>query len=358
MRYDIDQLKKRSIIDVANDLGIPIKRCSQYVWELQEHDSFKIFTQTNTFKWFSRDLYGTVIDFVQLQANVDFMTAMNYLENNEFTTVKQENYMRDPFSYYLKPYESPKLDKTIYYLNQVRGISSETIQEFIDRGLIAQARQKSGTKLQDVLVFKYLNTNRATGQEALEGAGTVTISYDRNFKAEKKIMKNSNGMLGLSFDIGQPKRLIFFEAPIDLMSYYDLFKQELSDVRLVAMDGLKKVVIARYTLELIGELKGKPDYIQTVERSQIPRQLDAVIHTTSFFKENPDLITLAIDNDEKGRAFANKLLEQGLPVKTHLPNNLGRDKMDWNDVLKFHHQKSEKEISQQRQISVEQEMNL
>ena len=53
-------------------------------------------------------------------------------------------------------------------------------------------------------------------------------------------MTHSDGMMGLTLDIGQPKRLVFAEAPIDLMSYYEAHKESLKDVRLVAMDGLKR----------------------------------------------------------------------------------------------------------------------
>lgn len=358
MRYDIEQLKKRSIIDVANDLGIALKRNSEHVWELEDHDSFKIFTQTNTFKWFSRDMYGTVIDFVQLHANVDFVTAMNYLANNEFTTVKKESYKREPFRYYLQPYESQNLQKSLYYLTEVRGLSKQTVADFLKRGLISQAKQKNGTAIEEVLVFKYFNTNRSTGKSSLEGAGTVTLSYDKAFKSEKKIMRNSDGMLGLSFDVGKPNRLIFFEAPIDLMSYYELHKHQLSNVRLVAMDGLKKAIIARYSLELIGELKGKPDYIQTVERTAIPRQFDAVANSTKFFEENPNFITLAVDNDQAGRDFSNKLLQQNIPIKKELPNNLGLEKMDWNDLLKIQRSQQQSLVYQPTKHQVRQTVEM
>ena len=48
-----------------------------------------------------------------------------------------------------------------------------------------------------------------------------------------------DGSTGLNIDVGTPERLIFLEAPIDLMSYYELNKNRLENVRLVSMDGLK-----------------------------------------------------------------------------------------------------------------------
>ena len=61
----------------------------------------------------------------------------------------------------------------------------------------------------------------------------------------------------LVFDIGNPKRLIFCESVIDMMSYYQLHQKELYDVRLISMEGLKLSVIAYQTLRLAAEEQGK-----------------------------------------------------------------------------------------------------
>ena len=59
----------------------------------------------------------------------------------------------------------------------------------------------------------------------------------------KKILKGSHGHIGVSVSIGQPQRLVFCESVIDLMSYYELHKESLSNLRLVSMEGLKTSVI-------------------------------------------------------------------------------------------------------------------
>ena len=68
----IKAVKQKSILDVAESLGYSFRRLSGQVYEHPEHDSFRIFADTNTFKWFSRDIQGDVIDFVQLVAGVSF----------------------------------------------------------------------------------------------------------------------------------------------------------------------------------------------------------------------------------------------------------------------------------------------
>ncbi|VFA67930.1 Uncharacterised protein [Streptococcus agalactiae] len=40
------------------------------------------------FKWFSRDIQGDVIDFVQLVAGVSFKEAVSYLETGDFELTK------------------------------------------------------------------------------------------------------------------------------------------------------------------------------------------------------------------------------------------------------------------------------
>ncbi|TVV59151.1 DNA primase, partial [Streptococcus pneumoniae] len=48
---EIEECKQISILDVANRLGISFKQVSSRVYEHPEHDSFRIFSTTNTFKW-------------------------------------------------------------------------------------------------------------------------------------------------------------------------------------------------------------------------------------------------------------------------------------------------------------------
>ncbi|MGC4431115.1 toprim domain-containing protein, partial [Streptococcus suis] len=147
----------------------------------------------------------------------------------------------------------------------------------------------------------------------------------------KKIMRHSDGLAGFHLDIGTPKRLVFTEAPIDLMSYYELHKDSLSDVRLVAMDGLKKGVISRYTADLLTD----GQYSKTMPRESIRGALDNIHQTTRILKDTPNLITLAVDNDEAGWGFIEDLQADGIPIAVDIPPlKEKQDKMDWNDYLK------------------------
>lgn len=166
-------------------------------------------------------------------------------------------------------------------------------------------------------------------------------------------MKGSHGHVGISFDIGTPKRLIFCESVIDMMSYYQLHQKQLSDVRLVSMEGIKLAVIAYQTLRLAAEEQGKLDFLDTVKPSRLTNYLYAIKDTTTYFKKHPEMIMLAVDNDEAGREFCQKLSEKGLPIIQELSPLQGFEtKSDWNDLVKQQREISLGEVIQSTQAQV------
>ena len=325
-------VKQKAILDVAESLGYSFRRLSGHIYEHPDHDSFRIFADTNTFKWFSRDIQGDVIDFVQLVSGVTFKEAVSYLETGDFeqATVIEETYQ--PFQYYL--HEEP-FQQARTYLKDIRGLSNQTINSFGRQGLLAQATYQA----ESVLVFKSFDHNGTLQAASLQGLVKNEEKHDRGYL--KKIMKGSHGHVGISFDIGNPKRLIFCESVIDMMSYYQLHQKQLLDTRLVSMEGLKLSVIAYQTLRLAAEKQGKMSFLDTVKPSRLSHYLQAIQETTTFFHTHSNVLTLAVDNDEAGREFCQKLSDKGLPITKDLPPLQGLEtKSDWNDIVK-----QQKEIS-------------
>ena len=328
----IKAVKQKAILDVAESLGYSFRRLSGQIFEHPDHDSFRIFADTNTFKWFSRDIQGDVIDFVQLVAGVTFKEAVSYLETGDFEQAKVIEETYQPFQYYL--HEEP-FQQARTYLNEVRGLSNQTINTFGRQGLLAQATYQ----VESVLVFKSYDHNGILQAASLQGLVKNEERHKRGYL--KKIMKGSHGHVGISFDIGKPKRLIFCESVIDMMSYYQLYQKQLSDVRLVSMEGLKLSVIVYQTLRLAAEEQGKLTFLDTVKPSRLNHYLQAIQETTTFFQTHSNGLTLAIDNDEAGREFFQKLSDKGLPITKDLPPLQGLEtKSDWNDIVK-----QQKEIS-------------
>ena len=328
----IKAVKQKAILNVAKSLGYSFRRLSGHIYEHPDHDSFRIFADTNTFKWFSRDIQGDVIDFVQLVAGVSFKEAVSYLETGDFEQTKVIEEVYQPFQYYL--HEEP-FQQARTYLNEVRGLSNQTINTFGRQGLLAQATYQ----VESVLVFKSYDHNGILQAASLQGLVKNEERHKRGYL--KKIMKGSHGHVGISFDIGKPKRLIFCESVIDMMSYYQLYQKQLSDVRLVSMEGLKLSVIVYQTLRLAAEEQGKLAFLDTVKPSRLNHYLQAIQETTTFFQTHSNGLTLAIDNDEAGREFFQKLSDKGLPITKDLPPLQGLEtKSDWNDIVK-----QQKEIS-------------
>ena len=335
------QAKSLDILEVARSLGMEMKRKSHREYYWAEHDSFKIDTVKNTWRWYSQaDKYGDTIQLVQEMRNVSYKDAMVFLETGSFPEAKPVEEERKPFNYTLAPYEQPFVEARSY-LKEIRGLSDDTIDFFLEKGVLAQAKRKDKDGvIEDVLVFKYLDRNQQLVGASLQG---LVPDQERHPGKGylKQIMYQSESISGLNVSIGSPKRLIVTEAPIDLMSYYELHKGELNDVRLVAMEGLKEGVLSHYVLEMLQERGDIPmderDYTKSSELARTSKFLSVAAKTSTLFQDHKydELITLAVDRDKAGTDFITKLREKKIPVvDARPPKREGQEKTDWNEILK------------------------
>ena len=333
--------RSRDILDVANELQMELVRSGRdYRWK--EHDSLVISPDKNLWKWFSRNTGGDAISLVETIKEVDFNQSVDFLNDGNFKEFQMVERAQEDFKYYLEKYEQSFSAGRDYLRNQ-RGLSDETIDYFLEQGVLAQANAKldyfaegndgvTTNAVEPVIVFKSLSSSGEVVGASLQGIQENWKKWPKHGYA-KVIMKNSDPMTGIHVDIGSPKRLIFTESPIDLMSYYELHKDSLQDVRLVSMDGLKESTIGRHLSQIQAEISGKP-LRWTPEQLADGLQV-AIDH--HFFEDgkNADLITLALDNDEAGRTFIQELEAKGAVINSDLPElKPGQDKTDWNDVLK------------------------
>lgn len=334
------QAKSLDILEVARSLGMEMKRKSHREYYWAEHDSFKIDTVKNTWHWYSQNIFGDTINLVQQMRNVSYKEAMVFLETGSFPEAKPVEEERKPFNYTLAPYEQPFVEARTY-LKEIRGLSDDTIDFFLEKGVLAQAKRKDKDGvIEDVLVFKYLDRNQQLVGASLQG---LVPDQERHPGKGylKQIMYQSESISGLNVSIGSPKRLIVAEAPIDLMSYYELYKGELNDVRLVAMEGLKEGVLSHYVLEILqerGELAmDERDYTKSSELTRTSRFLSVAAEISTLFHDHKydDLITLVVDRDKAGTDFITKLREKKIPVvDARPPKREGQEKTDWNEILK------------------------
>lgn len=336
------QAKALSILEVAKSLGMDMERSSHKEYYWKEHDSFKINTVKNTWTWYSRTgKFGDTIDLVREMKGGSYRDAMTFLETGNFpeaTIVEEE---RKHFRYTLAPYEKP-FRKARSYLKETRGLSDETIDFFLEKGVLAEAsyRDRDGY-VEDILVFKFLDRNHHIVGASLQGLSSFPDRHEGKGYL-KKIMYQSEGVAGLNVAIGSPKRLIVAEAPIDLMSYYELHKDELEDVCLVAMDGLKEGTLSRYAMEVLQKRGAAKevvlDYTQSKDVRQASNFLSETARLTNLFHDNnhQDFLTLAVDNDKAGQDFIDQLQEKKIPVVDGRPPLATNEKkMDWNAYLQL-----------------------
>lgn len=328
-----EEAKNMNILDVANSLGMNMLKSSrnEYYWD--EHDSFKINTSKNMFRWYSKDIGGDVIQMIQTLRGVSFREAINYLDTGNFEEAKVQEVTREPFKYLLEKYETD-FDNGRRYLKEIRGLSDNTIDFFLKEKALALVNRKyQDGYSEQVLVFKYFDDNQNIIGGTLQGIVPNKDKYEGKGYL-KQIIYNSDGTAGVNVTVGEKAdRLIFFEAPIDMMSYYELNKHNLNNVKLISMDGLKESTIARYLTEHIitdEAMKKTLDFSNTVG------YMNFIIKDTDYFdgNKNADVITLAVDNDSAGRNFIEKLEKIGLKFQTELPPQLkNKEKTDWNEVL-------------------------
>lgn len=328
-----EEAKNMNILDVANSLGMNMLKSSrnEYYWD--EHDSFKINTSKNMFRWYSKDIGGDVIQMVQTLRGVSFREAINYLDTGHFEEAKVQEVTREPFKYLLEKYET-NFDNGRRYLKEVRGLSDNTIDFFLKEQALALVNRKyQDGYSEQVLVFKYFDENQNIIGGTLQGIVPNKDRYEGKGYL-KQIIYNSDGTAGVNVTVGEKAdRLIFFEAPIDMMSYYELNKHNLNNVKLISMDGLKESTIARYLTEHIITDEAMK---KTLDFSNAVGYMNFIIKETDYFdgNKNADVITLAVDNDSAGRNFIEKLEKIGLKFQTELPPQLkNKEKTDWNEVL-------------------------
>lgn len=325
-----DLAKSRDIVEVAQSMGMELFRSGKdFRWK--DHDSLVISPNNGLWNWYSQHKGGDVISLVETIKEINFNQAIDYITTGNYSQQSVKPVEHEEFNYYLENYEQP-LDEGRNYLKD-RGLSDETIDFFSQQGLLSQANILNRDEVEPGLVFKSYNADGELVGANLQGIRENRMKYPKRGYL-KQVMKNSDGLTGLHVDVGQPNRLVFAESPIDLMSYYELHKDSLQDVRLVSMDGLKDGVIGRHLSELTAEQAGR---LISWSPEELAKGLELAKQNGYFADgKHADMITLAVDNDQGGRKFIQDLVKEGIPVVADIPDlPAGKNKMDWNDQLKL-----------------------
>ena len=282
--YDIEEIKRISIVSFCEQNGIALKGNRKW-YALVEHDSLVINAQNNTFIWNSRGVSGDIINFVEAYYEVDFKKAVALITGNSMPVRHYEVHIdraevEEEFNVanLTEKLNENKSMKNVYaYLIKTRGLAKETVQKFVDLKLIRQDKNNN-------IIFKTFDDNNRLIAVSRKGTGGSFF---------QRIEPDSENV-GFRFRIGEKVgAAYFFESPIDLMSFYELYQDKLMDVELISMNGLKFSIIESYV----------------AKESDIP-------------------IILAVDNDSAGEKFINSARLSGINIKIEKPTL-----KDWNEDI-------------------------
>lgn len=295
----VEDIKKILITDYCNQKGLSLKGNGRWL-RLEDHDSLVIDTINNSFIWNSKiDVYGDIINFVEAYYEVDFKTAVEELSGQSINELTRYEDTQEPKNVKpKKPYTPIKFEldeiNGIYsrmyaYLIQTRGISKKTVDEFAYKKLISQDTKGN-------INFKFKDEN---GHISFVKKGTTNSFFeyiDPEFDIRGfRYIRNKNPE--------KIERLAIYEAPVDLMSYIDMFGVN-SKTAYNAMYGLKFNTV-------LSNIKDYPN-----------------------IKE----LCLCVDNDKAGKEFIEKIkilarsepILQNIKILAVIPEH----QKDWNDMLK------------------------
>lgn len=271
--------KERNILDVAEALGIELQRKGRIIMGV-EHDSMVMYPNTNTFKWFSQDIGGDVISFVQTFSDKSFKEAIDYLNTADLTeaSIVYKEPEKKPFYYYVKESDDFSLAKD--YLVNERKINESIIDHLHDQGYLSQGQYMpqypESDRLAPCVVAKWEKENKLVGG-TIQGLELDYELYGKRGR-DKKIMANVESNYGFNYTIGKPNKVVFAESFIDVLSYWSLHP-ELDNCLLVDLEGLKSNTVEKFMATLINDKGG------SIEEG----------------------IIVAVDNDAAGQKFVDKL---------------------------------------------------
>lgn len=295
------------IMELVDHFGINVCKSGRY-FRLVEHDSLVIDPQRNGFFWNSRGIGGGPVKFLKEYFELtddELRKTLNKFRNENVTKcqsshIRKKNKMKKPLI------KTKPLDlKGYLYLSQQRGINRKIIEELKNRNLVGSDQKHN-------IVFLWRNAyGKIIGQDL---QGTV-IDYSKFPKRGtfKSIQESSKANYGFNVSIGEKfEHLYVFESPIDLLSYLQMYQEEIKDAKLLSLNGAGTKVAT----------------INAFLKDQSP-----IDHDGQFIL--PKYIHLAPDNDNAGRELITKFEDLRLKRGEDYSLNIVEwcKYKDWNEQL-------------------------
>lgn len=264
--------------------------CSDYS-RCNQHGSLIIKGRSNYY-WNSRSESGNAINFLQNYYNLDFKEAvLKLLEYNNipYNPPHTKYWFKDTSTERVFTVSTENIERAYGYLCKRRGIKKNIIDGLIESNHLIMVKEKDN---HPNIGFRIFGPNGKESGYELHG------TLDK--KKFKSCISDSEGKnYGFNIKIGEPHKAFFFESAIDLLSFYQLKrdnkKLELKDVILVSLSGIKDIIIKEM----------KEDF-------------------------NIQEIVICVDNDPTGDRFKNRVENKGIKFDTiDVPGGF----KDWNEYL-------------------------
>lgn len=295
MRFTQDEIeiaKQADLCAVASSMGFTVKQVGKY-HTLKEMDSIRIYDRTHWYRWSVRN-GGSQIDFLKEFGGMDFVEAVQWLldfvdyrKEQKFagTAVVVKTEKPEPKKAFVLPEYAGSNAYLYHYLEQERGISKEVIDFFVEAGLLYEAKQYHN------MIFVGTDVTGTPRFASMRGV------FDKNGKGFKCDVAGNDKRYGFNVVREESRRIVVFEAAIDLMSHMTIYPMQ------------KDNMVA------LGMLADAP--LQT------------------FLKEHPDIreIAFGLDNDSHGRKATVELMEKykadGYLVEDVAPPQEYKDYNEW-----------------------------
>lgn len=281
---EITRAKSVDLVDVATRLGYTVKRVGNY-HTLKEMDSVRIYNRSSWYRW-SDGSGGSQIDFLLTFTGMDFNDAVKYLISQSYEVLPPRTEAVEKRPEFILPTPSSDKMRVKKYLTEVRGISEKTYDEFEKKNLIYQSKAYNN------VVFVCKDKDGKDKAAILRGTGSL---FAGSYKGDAK---GSDKSVGFRVPATASDTVRVFEAPIDLISFYE-------------STGLKSD-----HLIALGSTWDKP--------------------LMRFLDDYPEVskVILCLDNDEPGMEAAKKI-EDSLLARGYDVKNIGSPKgfKDYNEWL-------------------------
>ena len=283
----IRRARQANLLEYLEMNGYTFKREGQR-FRCKEHNSL-IITPPNAFYWNSKGISGNSIDFLMKCQGYTFKSAIEALTDE---SIEQKNCLpqssAEKDSYKIN---NSYINRCFAYLCKTRKLSNSTISYLTDKSYINMLSE--GPYKYPVIGFKVLDEDRVASGYEVQG------SFDKaRFKG---VTTDTKYGYGFNLIYGKPLKAIFFESPIDLLSF-----KELSASKIIDYDTKNTILIS---------LAGLKVNILTTMLEAFNIELKPV---------------LAIDNDVAAEQFKLSLIEKDIKFDIVSPPKQFKD---WNEFL-------------------------